>query len=1320
MVDNKSPLPSRMASTEDGGFVTVPEEGVKRKDTPTSSKPVVLSGSVTDSDARKAQPLFDSFKRTLTAAVAAAVSSTHEAKDESAVGKKSSVVLSMKHKPYATNSSLCSTALLKPTPSGTSISSPTKGTQSTPTKGTTSNPTKGTTLNSAKGTTSNPAKGTTSNHAKGTTSNPAKGTNSNSIKGTTSSPSKSTTSNPAKGSTSNPTKGSTLNTAKGTTLNSAKGTASSPSKGSAPAKTTSTSTKDHDMASSRPPSPFLCSCGRTFDTKRGLSIHLAHGPGHNHVSNNPSDSAVSTSSASKIVSTSPSVSKDDTSTLQDKEPEENSSPPPSTISTTTPNSPTLFNMASFKTSARNPQYYSIIRTRRASNITDGGVSGDSSFLPELPASKRPRTNISGSSSEPLANSFSSKGTHRSNDEDKILIGQEDNVSNTPSHSSSIDLGNKKQSREIGEPKKQSGKYKSRSSVDGEGSNTSPSIPSVKKEDSTEDMDYSNDLASSLHELALRNSPVTRSNAATLKTHEFISLPTRRTRGKKVGGGWRGGWRGSGKGSSKPDASSDDGSEEVGEDFESPTDVRSTLNDSGQSSSRKSRGRNISTASGSTTVSVAPTTIAKSSSNKSLEQSSDESPLQPPKRRRGRPPKVRNTTPNSVPIKNGGSNIEVGKVSASSSSSGQTRSGKYHSRGGKGSIASAKPAPNDVELDTEEGPLASKSKLPTTVAAPASTCASKRSTLPNWDSFGKSGEEGVNSEPGNDNSPSVISNILPRRFRGRNKDTTLLTSGNADTPPVSSGGSHSMKRALPEEEKDDPVPKKRQKRRKISVANNKATNPKKEQEKIEIVAVADKETSAGSGSEDELLVEEELKGGKQDGSKSPEKKLTTACPRPPAPGPSKRESRSKAKTWKSTSKSKSPAKSMKEKLRKKSHSETEEMDIDVSVECESKSEEKKDREVDRKGPEDASPAPTAQISVTQQRQSSVFVSVLSGPTDKSQQHTAELSPTGEKSNSSNSSTSGYNGNCEPSSSKDEGGKGAEKDSRPSEPPHPQAAPIFPYQSSSPTTPTYPQFPYPASFPPPPHHMMYHPSGHPSAAMYPPPFYAYPGSQPMQMPPHGTFLPPHPMNVAHPVAQSTSGVEQNPTSPHTLQSQQLQQQVSFNSQGAQTPSVVTSAATTVGGVMVSVLEKPITQLPMVNMPYHMPNATPSRGPHPPPGVGGYPAMELHPGMRGYMAGAGGQQTPDGIDTRQHIHPHPLNQVYRPNMAGMISTYHHPPAHLQPSYPPLALRMDQMSFIDWGHVSEYIMMTAFTVQQNKKFCLHDRDRLLLEGRHSTSHPG
>jgi hypothetical protein len=313
-------------------------------------------------------------------------------------------------------------------------------------------------------------------------------------------------------------------------------------------------------------------------------------------------------------------------------------------------------------------------------------------------------------------------------------------------------------------------------------------------------------------------------------------------------------------------------------------------------------------------------------------------------------------------------------------------------------------------------------------------------------------------------------------------------------------------------------------------------------------------------------------------------------------------------------------------------------------------------------------PTAQIPLAEQRQS-VFVSVLSG-SDKKE---STLPPSSEE-----QATVSENSSKEGSSTSETAASTQHKD------PHrklSETSPVFPYPSTSTPTPTYgPQFSPYGSFPPHPH-MMYPPSVPPST-MYP--FYGYHGAGPMQIP-----HPPPSAYYQHMAPPITTG-EQMPMP------QNMQPQVPFGQPAAQPtpaqspasgpvscsaptssavlPPTVTSTATTVGGVRVSVLEKPPTQLPMVTVPYHIPGAAAQRPLRPQPG--GYP-MEIPqaPGMRTYVGGGGGHSSPDGLEPR---HLHPLSQVYRP---GMIGPY---PPHLQmphhASYHQVRLDPSGIPYVEW----------------------------------------
>ena len=1024
---------------------------------------------------------------------------------------------------------------------------------------------------------------------------------------------------------------------------SSKGTETPHSASVTPKGSGSTPTKDTK-------SPFFCSCGRNFDTRRGLSIHLAHEPGHTQ--------DITAKKSSELTSPISSPSKDQ---FQDTHSEPSSPGICSSSPLSAPSSPTFYSMTAFKTSSRNPQYYSIIRTRRASNANEvtNSIAGGSSSV-EV-GNKRPRSGTSGLSS----GQGTAAKTLLLNNGDKVSIAQGEEISDTGSLSSSVESGSKRRSRESGESK--GGKIATPNSrlrvrsLSGGSDNASSPTTSVGRSGSNN---------SYTQEFNIRSSPVTRSNAASMKAHEFISLPrNRRKRGKRGGlreGGRGGGGRGGGS-SKQHNISSEDNASEIGEDFDSPTSMK--------------------------------TTAKEDSSPKDfqmLDIPDDPPPLHPPKRKRGRPPKVRRDTPSTSPASSsgvgGGANLSHSKSSPSLSSgcssspgpiSSSTRSRKSHGRGGKTNIHST----SNIKVEpAEENPLPSKSDNLSNKISPGDS--SKLSLSDTVDSDKMDTTTSSGKTPGTPQ-PTAIPNILPQAY-GKNTECVDSMAPPPSTSP-SAPPTLSDSRAPKNEKSSSTSSRGRLKRtapdtnsdgefsaRKRSKKNSNSKTPTTQEEgnisKVKTQSSDNKDLDEDTAANSDFISK---KSSKTESSSS------APLPPPTTPPTTKKESRSKIKT-KDLSKSKTPTKSSKGGSSKKksgSDSDGTESDCDGVIQS-NKSEAavvvvaEAGGEGENGSVEDAA-LPTAQITVSQQRQSSVFVSVLSGPEKK-----------GEASNQSEDLQ--LPNNVDPSSSGKEGkpaGKEpvlqkSESQRRLSETP---TSPVFAYPTSSTPTPTYPQFPFPGSFPPPhPHHMMY-PSG-PGSPLYPPHFYGYPGTQPIQMPlPHGAYLsgPPHPsLSMTHSLPPNTSGDQ---PSTHTMYPH-----VSFSSQAfppnslhgapsgspnSTTAAMVTSVATTVGGVRVSVLDKPPTQLPMVTLPYHMPSATAPRT-RPP---AGYP-MDLPPppGMRAYI-GSGGH-SPDGLHP-----PHPLSQVYRPGMMGPPYT----PSHLPPPHPytSLTVRLDPtgMPYMEWpGHVS------------------------------------
>lgn len=228
---------------------------------------------------------------------------------------------------------------------------------------------------------------------------------------------------------------------------------------------------------------FDCSCGRKFETQRGLSLHLSHQPDHKP---EKKDMPIKQSDSTHLVS-------------------EPLSPLPSPGSA--PSSP--YNYSSFKTSARNPQYYSIIRTRSSSGTEETGT-------------KRVRGSTAGAP-PPKAIALNS--------------GERTPVTGEVSEDSD----------------KESPLHKRRNLKDTRGAKQAARPCSL-----------SNSEASPEHDTGLqKSSPVTRSNSATMKAPEFISLPSRRRRGGRRGGRGSRGAAISGRGSADDNEIDEDS---IGENF----------------------------------------------------------------------------------------------------------------------------------------------------------------------------------------------------------------------------------------------------------------------------------------------------------------------------------------------------------------------------------------------------------------------------------------------------------------------------------------------------------------------------------------------------------------------------------------------------------------------------------------------------------------------------------------------------------------------------------------------------------------------------------
>lgn len=721
----------------------------------------------------------------------------------------------------------------------------------------------------------------------------------------------------------------------------------------------------------------------------------------------------------------------------------------------------------------------------------------------------------------------------------------------------------------------------------------------------------------MQEFNLRSSPITRSNAASMKmkTHEFISLPSHRKRGGKRGGmrgGWKGGSRGGGDASSKLNISSEDNASEVGEDF----DVSSEMKVEEEKADEKNTSQD---------------------SDKMV--SSDTEKVQPPKRKRGRPPKIRKDTPTGSPAASGataktGSSPSLSAPLPSHTTPGpissSTRSNKSHGRGiGKGS-------------DSTKAEAADESPLPTK----ADTTRTKGTD--SHDKGAKSHDKGVESQKKAD--PPETEVLLPatsgktsaRKGSKAAPSSPVITSP-GDLPQgnkkLTNTRSHSKRAAMEQSDGESTTTTTTAGRKKGGGKVSKAAS--KDSSDVERQSVSTKSSERKSSASDAVSSKEQ---SKSENTSSPTKELRNKT----------------SKSKKTTPKSRMPSKSDRGDKKSVSDAGEEGEMSDVVAEATQKAEEEAEEKNDVEEPA----PPTAQIALTEQRQS-VFVSVLSGSDKKESGATPATTDEQVAVSESSSKEGGGTSECAGSPQK-------ESQRRVSE-----TSPAFPYPSSSTPTPTYPQFsPYHPSFPPPPH-MMYPPSAPPST-MYP--FYGYPAAGHLQMPhpAHGPYYPHMVPPTVPPITTGDPSQNIHPQSPYgqslPAQSPNGSTTCSAPSSSAVLPPTVTSTATTVGGVRVSVLDKPPTQLPMVTLPYPLPSAAAPRPLRPQPG--GYPMEIPSPsGMRAYMGG--GAHSPDGLEPR---HLHPLSQVYRP---GMIGPY--PPTHLpipHPSYhQAMPVRLDPSGiYMDW----------------------------------------
>ena len=240
---------------------------------------------------------------------------------------------------------------------------------------------------------------------------------------------------------------------------------------------------------------FDCSCNRTFVTQRGLSLHLSHYPDHR-----PDKKDTPT----KPTPTKPTPTKPTPTKPVDPTPIHHESTPPPPSPDEEPSSP--YNYSSFKTSSRNPQYYSIIRTRSSSGVEGEGGTKRSRGAPAGGGPPTKTLILNSGEKVPIGGDVSEDS------EESPLLARRRSFKDTDT--------------------KRTGKKHTRA----RSANSEPISPKGSPEP---------EVGSSTAG-GLKNSPVTRSNSATMKAPAFVSLPPSRRKVARRSG--RGRMGASGRGS----------------------------------------------------------------------------------------------------------------------------------------------------------------------------------------------------------------------------------------------------------------------------------------------------------------------------------------------------------------------------------------------------------------------------------------------------------------------------------------------------------------------------------------------------------------------------------------------------------------------------------------------------------------------------------------------------------------------------------------------------------------------------------------------------
>ena len=837
-----------------------------------------------------------------------------------------------------------------------------------------------------------------------------------------------------------------------------------------------------------PTKTFGCVCGKFFATYRGLSKHWDYEPGH-RPSNLPRKQPFPPPAAP--AASAPPPSDPPTSCSEPTSPLV-SDASPLRSPTSTPSSPVYL-----KSLGRNLSYFSIIRTRQSSN-TDPGVG------PVKVGSKRQRGAVGPPSNPPVK-------AMQLNTGEKVAVG---------------DSPESRDGSEGAMHAKKKEKEQSKKEVYGSGR---PRTRSLSGSDNTPPPS----MRGSLSAADLVRSPMTRSSSAAMRTVEFVSLPSRKKRRRRTG-----------TGESQLD--------------ESPTSEEATTPIASgmkkmkveEHPDRKMKVEERPERRMNAEERPKPKMKTEERPKPKVQEELPPQQLQPVKRKRGRPPKIRKDPPPPPPITSPSSSTPGTSTTSSPLAMASQQTIVTSTTSSLGSITSpsvGREPPMEAKAPAqpiEETPLPSSSlegSLP------------PERHLPLWDSIGDTSQPAsIKSEHLSTQLQALLSQHPDTKSQGSDPPElpfvhpSIIPPTSTNSPPVipsilpqlkfKSEHSTSLSAALPTQPSADAGMSSPTSLQYTYVVSSKESK---------MVTVKSMPPMAFAGGETTSSDSKVLKKGKPD-SKPPkeesdeEPEVIAVEPAASVPIDLTKDDRPEELQGK---RKRLPSKAAQKQVvqkegREKGKEEAASTGEDTDKRTETKSSD------DGK---EAAEAKEKERSTATQRPPSVIVSVLSG-SEKGEKKVDE------KPTSSSDANSDKTPEMEPEAKKPE----ARRKLSMTEPSLP-----MPYSLAS--TPTYvpSSYPYPGPFPPPP--VMFPPPGSPTSSMYPP----YYGGYPPPMPP-GPYMHPPPMGMMpHPPLPPS---QQGGTSqPHAMPS-------------PFTPATSSqlSSITTVGGVRVSVLDKPPMQMPTVTVP------------------------------------------------------------------------------------------------------------------------------------------